>query len=113
VLTPRKETAVGDKEYVNYLTPEREDRFRYYHRLERKRIVRFAVQYEAFITGGWRAIVRYDMAHGRPHKDILHPNSAEDKEEFYGCTPEDVLTLGERDIKANWRRYRAAYELEM
>jgi len=104
---------VGDKEYVNYLTPEREDRFRYYHLLERKRIVRFVVQYEAFIAGEWRAIVRYDTAHGRPHKDILHPHSTEDKEEFYGYTLEDVLTLGERDIKANWRRYRAAYELEV
>ena len=26
---------------------------------------------------------------------------------------EEVLTPGERDIKANWRRYRAAYELKM
>ena len=26
---------------------------------------------------------------------------------------EEVLTLGERDLKANWQRYRAAHEQEM
>jgi len=28
--------------------------------------------------------VRYDTAHGRPHKDILHPDGTQDKVEFYG-----------------------------
>jgi hypothetical protein len=36
-----------------------------------------------------------------------------DKHEFYSYSREEVLTLGERDIKANWKRYRAAYEQEM
>ena len=35
---------MGDKEYVNYLSPAREDRLRYFHTLERKRIIRFVVQ---------------------------------------------------------------------
>ena len=104
---------MGDKEYVNYLSPAREDRLRYFHTLERKRIIRFVVQYEAFIAGDWQAIVRYDTAHGRPHRDILHPDGPADKDEFYGYTPEEVLTLGERDIRVNWRRYRLAYELEI
>ncbi len=63
--------------------------------------------------GDWRAIARYDTAHGWPHRDILHPVGPEDKDAFYGYTPEEVLTLGERDIKVNWCRHRAAYELEM
>ncbi len=104
---------MGDKEYVSYLSLEREDRLRYFHTLERKRIVRFVVQYEVFIADEWRAIVRYDTAHGRPHKDILHPDGTEDKQEFPGYPPEEVLTLGGRDIKANWPRYRVAYEREI
>jgi hypothetical protein len=104
---------VGDKEYVHYLSPAREDRLRYFHTREHKRIIRFVVQYEAFIAGDWRAIVRYDTAHGRPHKDILHPDGTEDKQEFPGYPPEEVLTLGGRDIKTNWPRYRAAYEQEI
>jgi hypothetical protein len=107
------EASVGEKEYLVYLSLERTDRFRYYHNLERGKITRFRVQYEALIGGEWRAIVRYDTAHGRPHKDLLHPDGTQDKHEFYGYAREEVLTLGERDIKANWKRYRAAYEQEM
>ena len=68
---------------------------------------------ETLIGGEWQAIVRYDTAHGRPHKDLLHPDGTQDKQEFYGYAREEVLTLGERDIKANWKRYRAAHEQEM
>jgi len=57
--------------------------------------------------------VRYDTAHGRPHKDVLHPDGSQDKAEFYGYSGAEVLTLGERDIKANWQRYRAEYEREI
>jgi hypothetical protein len=104
---------VSEKEYIYYFTPGREDRFRYYHHLVRGRIVRFRVQYEARMSGRWHAIVRYDTAHGRPHKDILHPDGSQDKTEFQGYSREEVLTLGERDIKANWQRYRAEYEREV
>jgi hypothetical protein len=86
------EASVGEKEYLVYLSLERTDRFRYYHNLERGKITRFRVQYEALIGGEWRAIVRYDTAHGRPHKDLLHPDGTQDKHEFYGYAREEVLT---------------------
>ena len=104
---------MGEKEYLTYLSPEQTDRFRYYHTLERGKIIRFCVQYEALIGGEWRAIVRYDTAHDRPHKDLIHSDGTQDKYEFYGYLREEVLTLGERDIKTNWKRYRTAYEQEM
>ncbi len=104
---------MGEKEYLVYLSPEHTDRFRYYHHLEQGKITRFRIQYEALIGGKWRAIARYDTAHGHPHRDLLHPNGTQDKSEFYGYSREEVLTLGERDIKANWKRYRVAYEQEM
>ena len=101
-----------EKEYVFYFSPERKDRFRYYHYLNRGRIVRFRIQYEAFIGGTWCAIVRYDTAHGRPHKDIMHPDGTQTKYEYVGYSAAEVLTQGERDIKARWQQYRAAYEEE-
>ena len=76
-------------------------------------ILRFCVQYEALIGAGWQAIVRYDTAHRRPHKDILHPDGTQEKQEYRGYSPAEVLSLGERDIRANWRRYRVTYEGEM
>jgi len=49
----------------------------------------------------------------RSDLDLLHPDRDQDKREFRGQAAEEVLTLGERDLKANWRRYRAEYEQEM
>jgi hypothetical protein len=103
---------MGEKEYIVYLSPERQDRFRYYHDLESGRIVHFRIQYEALVRGEWQAIVRYDTAHGWPHRDLLHPNGTQEKQEFHGYSRGEVLTLGERDIKTNWKRYRVAYEQE-
>lgn len=40
---------MGEKEYIYYFTSERQDRFRYYHNLVRGKIVRFVVQYEAYL----------------------------------------------------------------
>jgi hypothetical protein len=104
---------VSEKEYVYYFAPERQDRFRYHHNLVRGRVTRFRIQYEALIGEAWHPIVRYDTAHGRPHKDVLHPGGAQDNVEFRGYSREEVLTLGERDIRANWQRYRAECEREM
>ena len=96
---------MSEKEYLYYFTTARLDRFRYYHYLERGRIVRFVIQYEALIGGRWYPIVRYDTAHDRPHKDILHPDGSQEKFEFFNYTQEEVLTLGEQDIKSNWQQY--------
>ncbi len=104
---------MSQKEYVFYFTPEREDRFRYYHDLVRGEVMRFAVQYEAFIDGRWHPIVRYDTAHGFPHKDIMFPDGSQEKIHFLEYTFEEVLTLGERDIKMNWQEYRLSYERKM
>jgi hypothetical protein len=104
---------MSEKEYLSYLTFDGENRFRYYHYLTRGRITRFRIQYEAFIGGKWHPIVRYDTAHGRPHKDILHADGSQEKVEFYGYTRDEVLVLGEQDIKSNWQRYRTEYEREV
>lgn len=38
---------------------------------ERGTVVEFAVQYEANIDGIWYRVLRYDSAHGYPHRDVL------------------------------------------
>lgn len=95
------------------IAPQGSRKSRYFHVLERGKVVRFSVQYESLIGGEWRAIVRYDTAHGRPHKDLLHPNGAQERQDFRGYSPAEVLVLGERDIKANWQQYRSVYEQVM
>jgi hypothetical protein len=101
------------KEYLFYFTPNRLDRFRYYHFFESGYVVHFVIQYEALISGKWHPIVRYDTAHNRPHKDLIHPDGSQDKVEFIGHSREEVLTIGERDIKNNWQKYRQRFEQEL
>ena len=89
------------------------NRYRHYHVLEKGTVVAFIIQYEAEIEGAWQEIVRYDTAHGRPHKDVLHPDGTETKEEFPYYTNAEVLTLGQNDIRRNWKKYREQYEKEL
>lgn len=79
----------------------------------KREVVAFCVQYEAFIGDEWRPIIRYDAAHGFPHRDLVRPDGSVEKTEYPGRTNAEVLTMGQKDIKRNWRRYRAWYEKEM
>ena len=104
---------MSEKEFLIYLDETQENRYRYWHRWERGAIVEFRIQYEAFIEGRWHAVVRYDSAHGRPHRDALHPNAPETKEWYRGYRNAYVLSIVQRDITANWPKYRTRYEREM
>ncbi|MCK4315181.1 MAG: hypothetical protein KAW49_13975 [Anaerolineae bacterium] len=104
---------MGEKEYIVYLDDVRQNRYRHFHRTERGLVVTFCIQYEAHIGGKWRAIVRYDTAHGFPHKDTLHPDGTQTKETFPSYSNAEVLTMGQQDIWRNWKRHRRNYEREM
>lgn len=81
---------MSEKEFLIYLDEAQENRYRYWHMWERGAIIEFRIQYEAFIEGRWRPIVRYDNAHGQPHRDILHPDESETKEWYHGYRNTDV-----------------------
>lgn len=78
-----------------------------------KKIVEFRIQLEIFVDKEWYAVVRYDTAHGKPHRDILHPNGEQTKDWFEGYSVEDVLTIGQKDIMDNWLAYRDRFIKEM
>ena len=100
---------MGETEYVIYLDEAQRDRYRHFHRTERGQVVLFRVQYEALIEQQWVAIVRYDTAHGVPHRDVMHPDGSQTKEQFPHYSRAHVLTMGQRDIRQNWRTYRARH----
>jgi hypothetical protein len=103
---------MGEKSFVVPLGSSDCDRYRLYCMTQAGRVSIFRVQYEAFIDGQWLPVVRYDTAHGFPHRDLLHPNGESEKSEYPGYSNAEVLTLGQEDIKRNWRTYRAQYEEE-
>jgi hypothetical protein len=104
---------LGEKDYLWLLDGSPLDRYRHYVQVRRGRVAVFRIRYEAYIAGRRHVIVRYDTAHGFPHRDTLHPNGTEDKAEFPEADRADVLTMGEQDIKINWRKHRERYVREM
>ena len=105
---------MGGREFLIYLDPEeRQNRYRHSHSWEANEVVGFRIQFEALIDDGWIVIVRYDMAHDRPHRDIMHPDGSETKEWLDLYSNAEVLTIGQRDIMENWPAYRKQFEKEM
>jgi hypothetical protein len=39
-----------------------------------REIIEFRIQLEILVSGEWYAVIRYDTAHGKPHRDILRPS---------------------------------------
>jgi hypothetical protein len=82
--------------------------------LERGQVVRFTVQYET--TGPNLAddplpVVRYDTAHGLPHRDRLDRRGREIGKDFLSSALElwEALNYAERDVRQNWPRYRQEF----
>ncbi|MBI3392396.1 MAG: hypothetical protein HY039_04340 [Nitrospirae bacterium] len=73
----------------------------------------FVVQYEAYIKDAWRPVVRFDTMHGFAHKDVLHPDGAQDKQPMRFGDYNLAFTFAIQDLKASWRWYRLGYEAEV
>ena len=96
-------------DYRERLRDER-DFLRVRIRVERGRLVRYMAPYEAVIEGRIYPVVRYDNAHGFPHRDRLDwRGQVMEKLPFYGVSNAAALDNGKADIKANWRAYRVEF----
>src|SRR3990172_7229605 len=85
------------------------DRKRHEHVTEYGVVKRFAVQYETFIDGNWRPVIRYDTVHGFPHMDRIHPDGTVEKIPLLTKDLGEALTFADQDIDENWARYKEAY----
>jgi hypothetical protein len=105
---------MAEREFLIYLDPEtRLCRYRHYHVSKRRKIIEFRIQLEILVDKDWYPIVRYDTAHGKAHRDILHANGRQTKDWFASYSVEEVLTLGQKDIMENWTVYRERFIKEM
>jgi len=103
-----------EREFLIYLDPDtRLCRYRHYHISRGKKIVEFRIQLEILVKNEWCAVVRYDTAHGKAHRDIIRPNDSQTKDWFEGYTIEEVLTIGQKDILENWSSYRDRFIKEL
>jgi len=86
-----------------------DDRKRHEHVTEQGRVTRFIVQYETFIEGAWRPVIRYDTAHGFPHMDRIRADGAVEKVPLLTRDLGEALTFADQDIDENWERYKEAF----
>lgn len=99
-----------ESDFVLFLDPNTPLRIRF--RQDRNVVLEFLVQLEAMSDSEWRAVVRYDSAHGRPHRDILDRRGREVSKQWLPGSFNDVLTLGIKDLRQDWRRYVNAFNEE-
>ncbi|MGH7961796.1 MAG: DUF7718 family protein [Candidatus Binatia bacterium] len=93
--------------YVYLLTLN--DRKRHEHISDRGQIMQFVVQYETFVEGKWRPVIRYDTAHGFPHMDRIDPDGTVEKVPLLRNDLGEALTFADQDIDEHWEQYKAAY----
>lgn len=95
------------KTYVALLSPE--DRKRYRHVRQGRKILAFTIQYETLVGHEWLPVVRYDTSHQIAHKDILDLKGREKKVLLGIANLREALLLADNDIKTNWPRYKALF----
>ena len=71
---------------------------------ERGKILDLVVQLEVN-DDGWKAVVRYDLAHGKPHKDLIHKDGQREKIWFAETDLKKLLTSAELDMRKNWKTH--------
>lgn len=79
--------------------------------VERGRVNRFVLQYETVIGDTHYRVVRYDCAHGFPHRDILdHRGRLIDKQPLVEQVNLDkALKEAMAEIRNDWWHYRGAF----
>jgi hypothetical protein len=71
-------------------------------------VLKFTIQLEVEEKGKWKAVIRYDTAHGYAHIDRFNLEGQRRKEKLRLDFAE-ALTRAERDIKQNWTSYRERF----
>ncbi len=91
---------------IEYVVPLSENaRKRHYHETDKGRIIGFVVQLEVLINDQWKAVIRYDSAHGFAHIDRYYLDGRKVKRELH-LKLSEALTLADEDIKENWKTYK-------
>lgn len=92
---PRKEFSIALTEY---------DRLRVLILTVRGRVEDFVVQLETFIDK-WVPVVRYNYAHGFPHRDLLYADGRKEKEKLTIMSLEEVVIFAIKDLRENYITY--------
>lgn len=98
------------KEFIVDLYPlNLNSQLRYRINTERGHVTGFVVQLEVEIDERLYAVVRYDCAHGQPHRDILNAAGHVIDKQWLSFEYETALNQADSDLRENWRHYREEF----
>ncbi len=68
----------------------------------------FVVQYEIYVDDRWHPVVRYDSAHGRPHRDELDWEGHVVEKQWFpaGISNAAAFTIARDELRRQWRLFR-------
>jgi hypothetical protein len=97
------------KEFVKWLDEEKDERMRVRLSVEHGKLTDIVFQYESLIAKKWTSIVRYDLAHGFFHRDVMKPNGEKEKTVIQIAGLQEAAIFAEQDIKDKWEFYKQRY----
>ncbi|MEP7169453.1 MAG: hypothetical protein ABI855_08810 [Bacteroidota bacterium] len=97
------------KEFVKSLDDEGNERLRVRLTIKKGKLMDIVFQYESLIGKKWIAIVRYDLAHGFFHRDVMKPNGEKEKTVIEITGLKEASIFAEQDIKDKWEFYKQRY----
>jgi hypothetical protein len=106
------EPSLIQREWLQELLPV-EARMRCWYERRGKRLVRYLVQLEIFHQDVWRAVVRFDNAHGFCHRDDIHPDGSQDKTAIFVGDANETFTQAVKEVQSNWELHRNRYLREI
>ena len=98
------------KRFVRLISDDGLNRIRVRLQIERGEVLRYVVQYETVVEGKIYPVVRYDSAHGYPHRDLLDWNGNVVERIWlapvdYGAAATEAIAALDRD----WPQPREAF----
>jgi hypothetical protein len=96
-------------EFIVFLDNQQLNRLRVRLITENGELIDVMYQYEANINDEWRAIVRYDCAHGFFHRDVIMPNGDKEKKSIEIDNLKTASKYAEQDLKDRWEWYKERF----
>ena len=95
---------MGEKSFFKWIGSEGIQRLRFRIVTRKGKVIDFIVQLEVFAKHKWHPVVRYDYAHGFPHRDVLSPRGDEEKTPLLLATLEQCVQYAEQDLmdRSEW-----------
>jgi hypothetical protein len=97
-----------DKRYIIMLS----DNVRMVVRQDRvgNTILHFSVQLDVLLTGRWRKAMRFDSAHGRPHRHVFYPGGTEYREFMPATNNNEAFTQAQIILKQSFQEIYERYK---